>query len=206
MFTRDYKDSGPGQFFHIYNRGNNKQNIFIEDQDFEFFSMRLKQNLYPERFKGLNIQTLPSGSFSLASHCLMPNHFHFLIRQNTEVSTSKLMLRVCSSYSKFFNKKYERVGHVFQDQFKQVPIYNDKQLRWLVSYICQNPKIAGIVNNLADYKWSSYPEYLSKKNDGLTHKELFKEIFKGEDDINFIETSYQIIKDNKIGQRIEEEL
>ena len=117
MFTRDYKTFAPGEFFHIYNRGNNKQDIFIEDSDYEFFMLRLKQNLYPDKFDELKIQPLPSNSFSLISYCLMPNHFHLLIRQNSEIPTSKLMLKICSSYSKVFNKKYERVGHIFQDQF-----------------------------------------------------------------------------------------
>src|SRR3989338_10709114 len=122
MGIRDYKNFGPGSFFHIYNRGNNKQEIFLDDGDYSFFTLRLKQNLYPERFDELKVQPLPSNSFSLISYCLMPNHFHLILRQNSNIPTSKLILKVCSSYAKVFNKKHDRVGHVFQDQFKQIQI------------------------------------------------------------------------------------
>lgn len=207
MFTRDYKIFAPGEFFHIYNRGNNKQDIFIDDSDYEFFILRLKQNLYPDRFDELKIQPLPSGSFSLISYCLMPNHFHLLIRQNSEIPTSKLMLKVCSSYSKVFNKKHERVGHLFQDQFKQVLINTDEYLKWVIAYICQNPKVAGSVKHLIDYKWSSYPEYISGLvNRGVCDNKTLNELFKGQNIADFIETSYDIIKNNKIGQKIESDV
>lgn len=207
MFTRDYKTFVPGEFFHIYNRGNNKQNIFIDDSDYEFFMLRLKQNLYPDRFDELKIQQLPSGSFSLISYCLMPNHFHLLVRQNSEISTSKLMLKICSSYSKVFNKKYERVGHLFQDQFKQILINGDEYLKWIIAYICQNPKVAGLVKNPIDYKWSSYSEHVNDfMNRGVCDNEIVKELFKGQNIADFIETSYDIIKNNKIEQKIESKI
>lgn len=204
MFTRDYKIFAPGEFFHIYNRGNNKQDIFIDDSDYKFFILRLKQNLYPDRFDELKIQSLPLGSFSLISYCLMPNHFHLLIRQNSEIPTSKLMLKICSSYSKVFNKKYERVGHLFQDQFKQVLIGRNEYLKWVIAYICQNPKTAGLIKHPADYKWSSYLEHIGGLvNRGVCENDILKELFKGQNIADFIENSYNIIKNNKMGQKVE---
>lgn len=207
MFTRDYKIFAPGEFFHIYNRGNNKQDIFIEDSDYEFFMLRLKQNLYPDKFDELKIQPLPPNSFSLVSYCLMPNHFHLLIRQNSEVTTSKLMLKICSSYSKVFNKKHERVGHIFQDQFKQVLINGDDYLKWVIAYICQNPKVAGLVKHPSDYKWSSYRENMRNLDSyGVCDNKIIGELFKGQSITDFVEDSYDIIKNNKIGQKIESDV
>ena len=204
MFTRDYKTFAPGEIFHIYNRGNNKQDIFIGDSDYEFFLLRLRQNLYPDKFDELNIQPLPPNSFSLVSYCLMPNHFHLLVRQNSEIPTSKLMLKICSSYSKVFNKKYERVGHLYQDQFKQILIDRDEYLRWVVAYICQNPKVAGLIKHPADYKWSSYREHMiNLANHDVCDDKIIKELFGGQNITDFIESSYDIIKNNKIGEKIE---
>jgi len=207
MFTRDYKIFAPGEFFHIYNRGNNKQDIFLEDSDYEFFMLRLKQNLYPDKFDELNIQPLPPNSFSLVSYCLMPNHFHLLIRQNSEIPTSKLMLKICSSYAKVFNKKYERVGHLYQDQFKQILIDDDEYLKWVVAYIFQNPKVAGLVTHLSDYRWNSYREHVANlTNSGMCDDKIIKELFEGQNITDFIESSYGIIKNNKIEQKIGRDL
>ncbi len=157
MHKRDYKLSGQGGHFHIFNRGNNKQNIFLDEEDFDFFCCKLKQNLFPD--ETLNrMSPLPAGSFSLLAYCLMPNHFHLLLKQNDQYAAQQLLLRVCTSYSKYFNKKYQRVGHLFQDRFKQVAVDNDEQLLWLHAYINLNPQLDKIIKEAGDYKWSSYQE------------------------------------------------
>src|SRR3989344_1781777 len=123
MGIRDYKNFAEGEYFHIFNRGVGKMNIFKDDQDYRVFISRLTENLFPNR-KTISLEgrlqgkshtpylrkLLPDGVFSLVAYCLMPNHFHLLLKQNTELPLSKLILKVCSSYSKYFNKKYERVG------------------------------------------------------------------------------------------------
>ncbi|MEK7121282.1 MAG: transposase [Patescibacteria group bacterium] len=198
MNNRDYKNCSPGEFYHIYNRGNAKNDIFINDEDFKFFLLRLRQNLFPDEDSNNRIQHLPKGSFSLISYCLMPNHFHFIIKQNSEIPTSKLILKVCTSYSKYFNKKYERVGHVFQDRFKQVHINDNSYLIWLVAYVHQNPKVAGLIKNLKDYPWSSYRDFLGERGDNLCDKEIILSQFKNIKDFeSFVEDSYDIIQDKK---------
>ena len=198
MNNRDYKNCSPGEFYHIYNRGNAKNDIFINDEDFKFFLLRLRQNLFPDEDSSNRIQHLPKGSFSLISYCLMPNHFHFIIKQNSEIPTSKLILKVCTSYSKYFNKKYERVGHVFQDRFKQVHINDNSYLIWLVAYVHQNPKVAGLIKNLKDYPWSSYRDFLGERGDNLCDKEIILSQFKNIKDFeSFVEDSYDIIQDKK---------
>ncbi len=195
MAYRDYKDSAPGTYFHVYNRGNKKEDIFLDEFDFGFFLSKLKQYLFPSEKDKTRISLLPKNSFSIVSYCLMPNHFHLILRQNLDTPTSKLLLRVCTSYSKYFNKKYDKVGHVFQDQFKQITIENDDYLKWLTCYIHQNPKVAGIVKNLEQYKWSSYPSFIGKDSNNICDKEIILDQFKDNIDFKKFTESSDIIKD-----------
>ena len=201
MGNRDYKQSGIGEYFHIYNRGNSKNNIFLNDDDFKFFILKINQNLFPSIYNQNRIHStpIPENSFSIISYCLMPNHFHFLVKQNSTVTISKLILKVCTSYSKYFNKKYEKVGHVFQDQFKQVFIEDNSYLLWLSAYIHLNPKVARLTNNAGDYKWSSYADYIGLNKSSINcEKELIINQFSGCSDYNnFVEDSYNIIKTKK---------
>lgn len=169
--NRDYKEFASGEIYHVYNRGVGKMNIFVDEQDFKVFLFRLKENLFPESIDysllpkyAARRKTLPSNSFDLISYCLMPNHFHLLIRQNTELSITQLILKVCTGYSKYFNKKYDRVGSLFQDKFKAVRINRNEQLLWTSFYIHENPKKALLVSELSDYFWSSYRDYAGLKN------------------------------------------
>ncbi|MFH1838488.1 MAG: transposase [Candidatus Kuenenbacteria bacterium] len=175
MSKRDYKNSGENNYFHIFNRGNNNQNIFLNKEDYEFFILKIKQNIFPDKnLKRMN--PLPYGSFSLLSYCLMPNHFHLLLKQNNKYTAQQLLLRICTSYSKYFNKKYKRVGHIFQDRFKQVDIDDDEQLLWLHAYINLNPALDKIIDQPEKYKWSSYNEFLNNQ-DGLCDKNFINEKF-----------------------------
>jgi hypothetical protein len=102
----------------------------------------------------------------------MLNHFHLLVRQNSKLPTTKLLAKVSTSYSKYFNKKYNHVGGVFQDQYKAVLVDNDSYLLWVSAYIHQNPKVAGLVTDLRDYPYSSYLEYLDQRQKTLADKSL----------------------------------
>ena len=198
MNNRDYKQFAPGSYYHIYNRGNGKMDIFLGDDDFRFFIFRLRQNLFPDEEHSGRITLLPPQSFSLISYCLMPNHFHFLLRQERDIPTSKLLTKVCTSYSKYFNKKYERVGHLFQDQFKQILVDENSYLIWLSAYIHQNPKVSGLITNLADYKWSSYPDLVGLRDGGLCDKSIIMDQFKSPKDFEiFVESSHEVIKNRK---------
>lgn len=167
MNNRDYKQFAPGEYYHVYNRGNAKMDIFCDGEDYDVFLRRLLEAVYPERpsVNGAHSQRnqrkpLPAGAFSLVAYCLMPNHFHLLVGQHTELPVSALMLKVATSYSKLFNKKYSRVGSIFQDQFKAVRVESNEQLLYLSAYIHLNPKKTGI-GVISTYPYSSYQEYLS---------------------------------------------
>ena len=151
--------------------------------------MRLKENLFPHKSPDGNLlgstahtpyirKVLPSGSFTLLSHCLMPNHFHMEIRQNTNIPISKLITKVCTSYGKYFNKKYNRVGGLFQDAFKAVLLESESYMLWLSAYIHNNPKTAGMVDELSDYAWSSYPDYIGIRKGTLCDKDIILSHFK----------------------------
>ena len=144
-------------------------------------------------------KTLPPESFSLLAYTLMPNHFHFIVRQNTELPVSKLVLKICGSYSKCYNKKYERVGSLLQDQFKAVLIDNDSYLLWLSAYIHNNPKTAGLVKDLKDYQWSSYLDYAGLRHGALCDQSLILGMMQNDREVykKFVENAFEKIKEQK---------
>ncbi len=171
MRHRDYKEFAAGESYHIYNRGNGRMNIFRDEQDYLNFLKRIRLILGKTRgtlVSDLQLQPLPADSFSLVAYCLMPNHFHLQITQLGDESVSKFMLKLATSYSMFFNRKYDHVGHVFQDQFKAVAIESDNQMAALSAYIHQNPKVAGLVSVIEKWPYSSYPEYIGIRNGDLS--------------------------------------
>ncbi len=188
--------------------------IYRDVQDYRNFVKRFKLTLGVQRRPlqraplndlndhDLRIQPLPEEAFSIVCYCLMPNHFHFLIRQNADVSISKLINKVFTSYVRYFNKKYDRVGYLLQDRFKAVLIDNDEYLLWLSAYIHQNPKVAGLVKDLRNYRWSSYPEYIghiSQESSLPCDKEIILDQFKSTGDyVNFVNESYEPIKSGKL--------
>ena len=194
MRNRDYKQFGPGEYYHVYNRGNGKKNIFLDDEDYKFFLLRLRQNLYPDTREKHRFQLLPQNSFSLVSYCLMSNHFHFLLRQNSEVPTTKLIAKLCTSYSMYFNKKYEHVGHVFQDRYKQINIFDDEYLVWLSLYVHLNPKTAGIVSDPSKYPWSSCADFVGKHDENMCDKSIIMDRLSAMEYENLLVTGYEIIK------------
>jgi REP element-mobilizing transposase RayT len=158
MRSPRYKTSYSGGYYHIYNRGNQKQDIFLEEVDYIYYLEKLRK--YREQQK-----------VSIICYCLMPNHIHLLVRQDSEIPISKFMSPLHTSYSMYFNRKYEKVGHLFQDRFKQKNVENDEYLLQLTCYIHLNPLIDGLVGKLEDYQWSSYPDYIGLRQGTLCDKE-----------------------------------
>lgn len=113
-------------YYHVYNRGNRKQNIFLSHRDYTRFLKKTKE--YKDKF-----------GVTILCYCLMPNHFHFLLRQDTDVPLTTFMLRLGTSYAKYFNIKYEEVGSLFQDRFRAKLIETDAYLLELSRYIHRNP-------------------------------------------------------------------
>lgn len=170
------------QIYHIYNRGVERRSIFLNKKDYSRFIdlinyYRFKNcpvkfshfKLYSihERTKIIeNLQNESQRLIDILAFCLMPNHIHFLVRQLTNNGISKFMAKVTSGYSHYFNIRHERVGHLFQGNFGAVRIENDEQLTHVSRYIHLNPVSSYIIEirNLREYTYSSYLEYIKKKN------------------------------------------
>lgn len=195
--NRDLKEFAPGNIYHIYNRGNNKEKIFFDNQDYKAFLFRFglclgfteeelnKEKLIAMPYSRIRITKTDKNNFKLHVFSLMPNHFHLLIEQVGDIKISNLILKVCTSYARYMNKKYKRVGHVFQDKFKAVLIENNPQLMWTSAYIHMNAVKDGLVKHPSEYKWSSYNDFAGKRNLPMITKDLIISTFGNEK--NFIE-------------------
>ncbi|MEK7171235.1 MAG: transposase [Patescibacteria group bacterium] len=148
MGVSKYKESALGASYHLYNRGNGKQIIFFGDED---------RRLYLGLLRKFAIET----GFLVIAYCLMPNHVHLLVRQRGQDGPSKLISRLHTSYSMYFNKKFGKVGHLFQGRYKQKIVADDNYLVCLLSYIHLNPVKDQLTLKPESYEWSSYGEYRS---------------------------------------------
>ena len=126
-------------------RGINKQQIFFDEQDCKKFIKTL-------------IDCKKISGFKLYAYCLMPNHIHLLLKAENE-DLSVIMKRIGCRFVYWYNAKYQRVGHLFQDRFKSEPVEDDEYFLCALRYIHLNPVEAGISNKCSDYKFSSYNWY-----------------------------------------------
>lgn len=156
-------------YYHLYNRGVAKQPIFLDNQDYKTFLSYLKIYLNPIE---PNLKIAPSKKLKnytdeiiLLAYCLMPNHFHLFMFQKNPRSITDFMRSLGTKYSTYFNKKYHRVGPVFQGNYKAVRVESEEQFIYLSKYIHRNPAPDHPArSNLAGYKYSSYQNYLNLFN------------------------------------------
>ncbi|MCX6704229.1 MAG: transposase [Candidatus Woesebacteria bacterium] len=161
-----------GGFYHIYNRGVEKRIIFEDEQDYKVFLKNLKEILSPPdpsaantifslRGQSYKAVKTPLKNYSkeidLCAYCLMPNHFHLLIKQMKRTSLEGFMRALMTRYSMYFNKRYDRVGSLFQGRYKAVLVENEIYLLHLSKYIHLNP--AEYAKDLVN-SYSSYADYL----------------------------------------------
>ncbi len=136
--------------YHTMIRGNNRQNIFVDEEDRLQYLKILKR--YKEQYKA-----------EVYAYCLMTNHVHLLIYDNGQ-DISKIMKGLNQTYVRYFNKKYNRCGHLFQDRFTSVMVKRDNYFVEVSKYIHLNPTEAGIVESPENYKWSSLRIYLGEND------------------------------------------
>jgi len=129
--------------YHIITRGNQKQSVFKAPQDYQKYLFLLGR--YKKRYK-----------FKLYCFCLMPNHIHLIIEVDNPDHLNKIMRGLNLSYALYFNLKYNKVGHLWQDRFKSKIIEKDAYLLECIKYIESNPIRASLVSSILDYQWSSY--------------------------------------------------
>lgn len=138
--------------FHVMTRGNNRQRTFHDEKDYRSYLgiLRRVQKNYP---------------FKLYHYCLMPNHVHLLFQTVSGVSLSEVMQRINIRYAQYYKKRYEHVGHLWQDRFKSVIIEKDQYLLACGAYIELNPVRAKLVKDPRDYSYSSYSYYAFGKSE-----------------------------------------
>lgn len=152
---RRYLEFCPGEYYHLYNRGVNREKIFFESDNYRFFLERIERYLLP--------------IMDLLAYCLMPNHYHLLVSiaepKTSEVfktsEVSKAMMKLSVSYTKAINKRFDRVGPLFQGAFQARHIDTSAYLWQLAGYLHQNPVEAGLVDKPEDWSYSSCRAYNS---------------------------------------------
>lgn len=183
--------------YHIMIRGNEKKDIFINEADKQRFINILKEKQRDEEF-------------IVYAYCIMDNHVHLLIREKTG-GLARIMKRINTSYAYYYNKKDQRVGHVFQDRFKSEAIENESYLLAAIRYIHNNPVKAGMVNAPGHYKWSSYSCYVGRGSleDEIIKKDMVLEMFSTEENKAvelFVEFMSQLNDDSFIEYEEEENI
>lgn len=174
-----------GQYYHAYNRGVEKRPIFNNRIDQRRF---MKTILYYQlegpkpKLSNLFKYKLFEPNYNkkivdIICYCLMPNHFHFLLKQLRDDGITEFMSKLSNSYTKYFNTKDKRVGPLFQGEFKSVIVQSEEQLLHVSRYIHLNPLVSYLVKDLDSYEWSSYLEYINGGK-GICAKENILSFFK----------------------------
>ena len=173
-----------GEFYHVFNRGVEKRTTFLDKRYYERFieTLNFYKNRDPKtRFSFRNRLQKNNESenplVEIVAFCLMPNHFHLLLKQVEEKGITTFLSKVTNSYTKYFNTKQNRVGPLFQGSFKAVRVEDDEQLIHLTRYIHLNPLIDYLVKNLNNYPYSSYNQYLGSQP-GICQTDQIMNFFK----------------------------
>jgi len=159
--SRKFRRLSGTNIYHVVIRGIDRQSIFTCEKDNIFFIYLLKKYI-------------KKCGYRIFAYCLMNNHLHILLKTEAE-SISKIMKRISSSYVLWYNRNYERCGHLFQGRFYSEPVEKSSYLFSVIKYIHMNPVKGGIVNRPEDYRWSSYIEYLD--DFGISEREPILKLF-----------------------------
>ena len=152
------------QYYHFYNRGANGSRIFREDDNYVYVLTKCKE--YCNRL-----------SISMIAYCLMPNHYHFLVRQDGDLNAGLLPQRIFNAYTKAFNKRYQRSGTLFEGPYEVIMVEQDNHLLHLCRYIHANPVKGNIVENLEDWLYSNYLEWVGLRDGTLVDKGFINQQF-----------------------------
>ena len=154
----------PGHYYHIYNRGADRLPIFRETDNYIFVIRKMKKYCQELRLTPI-------------AYCLMPNHYHFLIRQDGRQSAGLLPQRIFNSYVKAYNKRFERSGALFEGPYKVDHIDKESHLLHLCRYIHANPVKDGLVAQLEDWLYSNYLEWMELRSGTLVDREFVRAHF-----------------------------
>jgi putative transposase len=164
-----------GEYFHIYNRGVNRGAIFFEKRNYDFFVKRMTE-------------FFPASGISFVAYCLMPNHYHFLLRQDEPNLISEYIGSVCKSYVQAINVEKKRSGHLFEGKYKIKHVNKFSYLLHLSRYIHLNPVTAGLVQRLEKWEYSSFLNYCGLRENGIVDTGIILQEFKKRENyIKFIQ-------------------
>jgi putative transposase len=168
-----------GQYYHVYNRGCNRENIFSNDGNYRYLLQQAKKFL------------IGSG-IGVVTYCLMPNHYHFLLRSDSDGSIARFIQRLFNSYAQAFNKQQDRSGTLFEGRAKSIWVDDEKYLLQLCRYIHLNPVVAGLVSRAEDWQYSNYLDWIGERDGTLIDREFIRTYFaKPSEYVTFIETSIE---------------
>ena len=148
----------PDLIYHVLNRGNNRQVVFVENKDYLNYLDILRR--YKEKF-----------NFKLFAYCLMSNHIHLLLKTSADATISDIMKAITIAHTRHYHQKYKTSGHIWQGRFKSPIVSDDEYLLTLMRYIEQNPVRAGMVEHPKEYSFSSYADNTSIEKDNLVDKD-----------------------------------
>ncbi|MCO6450226.1 MAG: transposase [Caldilineales bacterium] len=147
----------PGGFYHIYNRGANRNSIFRDEENYFYVLGKMKE--YARKYE-----------ISILAYCLLPNHYHFLVRQDSEHPARLLPQFIYNAYTKAFNKRFERSGTLFEGPFRALQVHTEPYLLNLCRYIHANPVLHGIVDDPGMWQFSNYLEWVGQRKGTLVDR------------------------------------
>jgi REP element-mobilizing transposase RayT len=180
-----------GNYYHIFNRGCNKEKIFFCSENYEYLIKRMKKN-HKEYF------------VNIIAFCLMPNHFHFLLQQKSNIPLSDWLRVLFSGYTLAVNKQQNRIGTLFEGKPKKRLINKEEYLQHLIYYIHFNPVKAGLVSSPEKWEFSNYLEYINKRDDYPFDKLLINEYFGSKEKYKIYAENYYL--DERTGKQLEKYL
>lgn len=154
----------PGGYYHFYSRGAHRMSIFREAENYVYVLRKMKG--YVRQF-----------SLAPIAYCLLPNHYHFLLRQDGDVHAGLLAQRLFNGYGKAFNKRYGHSGTQFEGPYKVRPVRDESHLLHLCRYIHANPVIHGIVDDIADWPYANYLEWVGERPGTLIDRDFVEAHF-----------------------------
>ena len=153
-----------GGIYHLFNRGCDKRDIFLGNSNYRFFLRKIR--LTKEKY-----------NLDIISYCLMPNHFHLLVRQNSEKIIAKWVQKVLSGYVQAFNKQNDRKGTLFESSTKPKIINSNEYLANIIHYLHLNPIKAKLVSDPSNWEYSSYNNWSSDSENSMISKKIRLEFY-----------------------------
>jgi len=199
------------EYYHIYNRGVDKREVFLDDADYVRFLKDLRDFnddlIREERLRRQNVAKSELNSESelssdkrlveIIAYCLNPNHYHLILKQVSKKGIEKFMHKISTGYTNYFNKKYERSGALFQGRFKSVHIDSDEYLLYLSAYVNRNNFIHGYSSAKDEWQYCSILDYLGKRKGTLCKKGIIINQFNDGEYKNFLDKNSEHLKEKK---------